>query len=108
MLVPGIFKLGRVSIMLQIWHLDFIHFLLPVMVGVVEILVLMSICLYIYIYTLYIYMYIYMSMYLYITYIYMIYILIHLEKRKLFAKKVICEICKEKSNNGKTTCHQNY
>ena len=26
MLVPGIFKLGRVSIMLQIWHLDFMHF----------------------------------------------------------------------------------
>ena len=45
MLVPGIFKLGRVSIMLQIWHLDFMHFLLLVMVGVVEILVLMSICL---------------------------------------------------------------
>ena len=31
--------------MLQIWHLDFMHFLLPVMVGVVEILVLTSICL---------------------------------------------------------------
>ena len=45
MLVPGIFKLGRVSIMLQIWHLGFMHFLLPVMVGVVEILVLTSICL---------------------------------------------------------------
>ena len=45
MLVPGIFKLGRVSIMLQIWHLDFMHFLLPVKVGVVEILVLTSICL---------------------------------------------------------------
>ena len=45
MLVPGIFKLGRVSIMLQIWHLDFMHFLLPVMVDVVEILVLTSICL---------------------------------------------------------------
>ena len=44
MLVPGIFKLGRVSIMLQIWHLDFMHFL-PVIVGVVEILVLTSICL---------------------------------------------------------------
>ena len=44
MLVPGIFKLGRVSTMLQIWHLDFMHFLLPVMVGVVEILVLTSIC----------------------------------------------------------------
>ena len=26
MLVPGIFKLGWVSIMLQIWHLDFMHF----------------------------------------------------------------------------------
>ena len=45
MLVPGIFKLGRVSIMLQIWHLDFMLFFLPVMVGVVEILVLTSICL---------------------------------------------------------------
>ena len=45
MSVPGIFKLGRVSIMLQIWHLDFMHFLLPVKVGVVKILVLTSICL---------------------------------------------------------------
>ena len=45
MLVPGIFKLGRVSTMLQIWHLDFMHFFLPVIVGVVEILVLTSICL---------------------------------------------------------------
>ena len=45
MLVPGIYKLGRVSIMLQFWHLDFMHFLLPVMVGVEEILVLTSICL---------------------------------------------------------------
>ena len=45
MLVPGIFKLGRVLIMLQIWHLDLMYFLLPVMVGVVEILVLTSICL---------------------------------------------------------------
>ena len=45
MLVAGMFKLGRVSIMLQILHLDFMHFLLPVMVGVVEILVLTSICL---------------------------------------------------------------
>ena len=27
MLVPGIFKVGRVSITLQIWHLDFVHFL---------------------------------------------------------------------------------
>ena len=45
MSVPGIFKLGRVSIMLQIWHLDLMHFLLPVKVGVVEILVLTSICL---------------------------------------------------------------
>ena len=44
MFVPGIFKLGRVSIMLQIWHLDYMHFLLPVEVGVVEILVLTSIC----------------------------------------------------------------
>ena len=45
MLVPGIVKLGRVSIKLQIWHLDFMHFFLPVMVGVVEILVLTTICL---------------------------------------------------------------
>ena len=45
MLATGIFKLGRMSIMLRIWHLDFMHFLLPVMVGVVEILVLTSICL---------------------------------------------------------------
>ena len=45
MLVPDIFKLGRVSTMLQIWHLDFMHFLLPVMVDVVEILVLTSTCL---------------------------------------------------------------
>ena len=44
MLVPGIFKLGRVSIMFQIWHLNFMHFLLPLKVGVVEILVLISIC----------------------------------------------------------------
>ena len=44
MLVTGIFKLGRVSIMLQIWHLDFMHLLLPVKVGVAEILVLTSIC----------------------------------------------------------------
>ena len=26
MLVHGIFKLGQVSIMLKIWHLDFMHF----------------------------------------------------------------------------------
>ena len=45
MLVPDIFKLGRVSIMLQIWHLDFMLFFLLVKVGVVEILVLTSICL---------------------------------------------------------------
>ena len=45
MLVPGIFKLVRVSIMLQIWHPDFMHFVLPVRVGVVEIIVLTSICL---------------------------------------------------------------
>ena len=45
MLVPGIFKLGLVSVMLQIWHLDFMQLLLPVKVGVVEILVLTSICL---------------------------------------------------------------
>ena len=44
-LVPGIFKLGWVSIMLQIWHIDFMHFFLQVMIGVVEILILMSICL---------------------------------------------------------------
>ena len=45
MLVPGILKLGRVSIMLQIWHLDFMLFFLPVKVSVAEILVLTSICL---------------------------------------------------------------
>ena len=45
MLVHGIFKLGRLSIMLQIWHLYFMHFLLPVKIGVVEILVITSICL---------------------------------------------------------------
>ena len=45
MSVPGIFKRGRVSIILKIWHLAFIHFLLPVKVGVVEILVLTSTCL---------------------------------------------------------------
>ena len=45
MLVPGIFKLGRVSIMSQILHLNYMHFLLPVKIGVVEILVLTSICL---------------------------------------------------------------
>ena len=45
MLVTCIFILGHLSIMLQIWHLDFMHVLLPVMVGVVEILVLTSICL---------------------------------------------------------------
>ena len=45
MSVPGIFKLGRVSIMLQILHLAFMHFLLPVKLGVVEILGLTSMCL---------------------------------------------------------------
>ena len=45
MSVPGVFKLGRVSIVLQIWRLAFIHFLLPVKVGVVKILVLTIICL---------------------------------------------------------------
>ena len=45
MSLPGIFKLGRVSIMLQILHLGIMHFLLPVKVSVVEILVLTSICL---------------------------------------------------------------
>ena len=45
MLVPGILKLGRVTIMLHIWHLDFMHFFSPVMVCVVEILFLTSICL---------------------------------------------------------------
>ena len=45
MLVPGIFKVDRVSIMLQILHLDFMHFFLPVKIGVVEILVISSICL---------------------------------------------------------------
>ena len=43
--ILGIFKLGPVSIMLQIWHLKFLHFLFPVKVGGVEILVLRSICL---------------------------------------------------------------
>ena len=37
--VPGILKLGRVSIMLQIWLLYFMHLLLPVKFGIVEILV---------------------------------------------------------------------
>ena len=45
MSAPGIFKLGRMSSMLQILHLDFMHFLLPVELGLAEILVLMSICL---------------------------------------------------------------
>ena len=45
MSVPGIFKLGQVSTMLQMWHLDFMHILLPVKIGVVEILALTSICL---------------------------------------------------------------
>ena len=45
MFVRGIFIQGRMSIMSQIWHLDFMHFLLQVKVGVVEILVLRSICL---------------------------------------------------------------
>ena len=45
MSVPGIFKLGRLSILLQIWHLAFKHFFSPVKAGVVEILVLTSICL---------------------------------------------------------------
>ena len=31
MLVPGIIKLGRVSIMLQIWHLDFMLFFFTVL-----------------------------------------------------------------------------
>ena len=44
MSVPCIFKLGRESIMLQIWHLDFMPFL-QVKVDVVEILVLMRTCL---------------------------------------------------------------
>ena len=44
MSVPGIFKLRRVSIMLQIWHLAFNHFLLLVNACVVKILVLTSIC----------------------------------------------------------------
>ena len=44
MSVSGIFKLGRVYITLQIWHLDFMLFL-PEYVGIVEILVLTSICL---------------------------------------------------------------
>ena len=45
MSVPGIFKQGWMSIMLQFCHMDFMNFLLPVEVGVVEILVLTSICL---------------------------------------------------------------
>ena len=45
MLVPGIMKLGRVSIMPQIWHMDYMQCLFSVKVGVVEILVLTSICL---------------------------------------------------------------
>ena len=53
MSVPGIlilgrvsclFKLGRVPSILQICHLPFMHFFLPVKVGAVEILVLTSIC----------------------------------------------------------------
>ena len=40
MSAPGINKLGRVSIMLPIWHLAFMHW--PEKVGVVEILVLTS------------------------------------------------------------------
>ena len=44
MSVPGIFKQGRVSTMLQIWHLAFMNFVFPVMVGVVEFHVLTSIC----------------------------------------------------------------
>ena len=43
MSLPGIFKLGRVSIMLQICLLDLMHFVLPVEVGVVVIHVLTSI-----------------------------------------------------------------
>ena len=42
---PGVFKLGRVSIILTIWHLAIMDLMLPVYVGVVEILVLTSICL---------------------------------------------------------------
>ena len=42
MSIPG--RLGRVSVMLQVWHLAFMHFFLPVKVGVVKILVLTSIC----------------------------------------------------------------
>ena len=44
MSAPGIFKLGRVSIMLQIWHLASINYLLTIWVSEVELLVLMSIC----------------------------------------------------------------
>ena len=39
MSVPGIVRLGRVPMMLQSWHLDFMHLLFPVMAGVVAILV---------------------------------------------------------------------
>ena len=45
MSVPGVFKLVRVSIMSQSWHLPFMHYLLPEMVGLVEVLVLTNICL---------------------------------------------------------------
>ena len=45
MSVHGIYKLGRMSTMLQIWHLALVHFLLLLKVGVLDILVLMSICL---------------------------------------------------------------
>ena len=38
--VPDIFKLCRMSTMLQIWHQDFMHLFLPVMSGIVEILVI--------------------------------------------------------------------
>ena len=40
---PGIYKLGQVSIMLQIWRLAHMHFFLPEKIGVVECLVLTSI-----------------------------------------------------------------
>ena len=45
MRVPVILKLGRVSIMLQIWHQTFMRFLVPVKVGVVAILFMSIICL---------------------------------------------------------------
>ena len=44
LLVPGIIKLCQVTIMLQIWHLVFMHFLIPVNAGAVEIHDFTKIC----------------------------------------------------------------